>query len=191
LYISQGSLTKKSRKYAFPDSRIGKKMIHGWDGKLQLCFVRVEQVPARPTVRQAFGRLGGRFLVAWDGTEYFRSEKLGCANCLTCKHSNGKIDHYHTIGSRDAIRSGSLWLAATVVAPGHSKVIHLFPEFIVTQDGAEKQDCERNAVKRWHEMHGNRLRPLRPIYLGDDIFACQPIAKMLKDNGDDFIFTAN
>jgi hypothetical protein len=39
-------------------------------------------------------------------------------------------------------------------------------------------------------MHGNRLRPLRPIYLGDDIFACQPIAKMLKDNGDDFIFTA-
>jgi len=145
---------------------------------LQPCFARVEQFLTEPPVRQAFARLGGRIIVALDGTEYFRSEKLGCGNCLTCKHSNGKIDHYHTL------------LAATVVAPGHSKVIPLFPEFIVTQDGAEKQDCERNAVKRWYEKHGERLRPSRPVYLGDDIFACQPIAKMLNDNGDDFIFTA-
>ncbi len=145
---------------------------------LQPCFAHVEQLLTEPPVRQAFARLGGRIIVALDGTEYFRSEKLGCGNCLTCKHSNGKIDHYHTL------------LAATVVAPGHSKVIPLFPEFIVTQDGAEKQDCERNAVKRWYEKHGERLRPSRPVYLGDDIFACQPIAKMLKDNGDDFIFTA-
>jgi hypothetical protein len=32
--------------------------------------------------------------------------------------------------------------------------------------------------------------PLRPIYLGDDLFACQPGAAMVKDNGGDFIFTA-
>jgi hypothetical protein len=31
---------------------------------------------------------------------------------------------------------------------------------------------------------------LRPVYLGDDLFACQPIAAMVKDNGGDFIFTA-
>ena len=53
----------------------------------------------------------------------------------------------------------------------------------------EKQDCERAAVKRWHEKHGARLKPLRPVYLGDDLFACQPVAQMLKDNGDDFLFT--
>jgi hypothetical protein len=57
------------------------------------------------------------------------------------------------------------------------------------QDGAEKQDCERNAVKRWHDRHGERLRPLRPVYLGDDLFACQPIVAMLAAAGDDFIFT--
>jgi hypothetical protein len=162
-----------------PSDNYIRNMLDGADpALLQPCFVRVEQVLAEPAVHQAFGRLGGRFLVAWDGTEYFRSEKLGCGNCLTCKHANGKIDHYHTL------------LAATVVAPGHSKVIPLFPEFIAPQDGAEKQDCERNAVKRWHDMHGNRLRPLRPVYLGDDIFACQSVAKMVKDGGDDFIFTA-
>jgi len=64
------------------------------------------------------------------------------------------------------------------------------PEFIAPQDGAEKQDCERNAAKRWFDKHHARLAPLRPIFLGDDLFACQPIAAMVKDGGDDFIFTA-
>ena len=145
---------------------------------LEPCFARFEQLLAEAPMRQAFGRLGGRTLIAWDGTEYFCSQKLSCPHCLTRKRSNGKVESYHTM------------LAATVVAPGHTKVIPLFPEFVAPQDGAQKQDCERNAVKRWHEKHGARLRPLRPIYLGDDLFACQPIAKAVADNGDDFIFTA-
>jgi hypothetical protein len=144
---------------------------------LRPCFVHVEQLLADPPLREAFGRLGGRTLIAWDGTEYFCSQKLGCPNCLTRKRANGKIESYHTM------------LAATVVAPGHAKVVPLFPEFIAPQDGAEKQDCERNAVKRWHAQHGGRLHGLRPVYLGDDLFACQPIVKMLTAAGDDFIFT--
>ena len=144
---------------------------------LQPCFERMEQLLAEPPLRRAFGRLGDRILIAWDGTEYFCSQKLGCPHCLTRKRANGKIENYHTM------------LAATVVAPGHSRVIPLFPEFIAPQDGAEKQDCERNAVKRWHNKHGDRLRRLRPIHLGDDIFACHPIVTMLAATGDDFIFT--
>jgi len=144
---------------------------------LQPCFERMETLLTEPPMRQAFGRLGGRTLVAWDGTEYFCSQKLGCPNCLTRERSNGKTENYHSL------------LSATVVAPGHSKVVPLMPEFIATQDGAEKQDCERNAVKRWFDKHGARLAPLRPIFLGDDLFACHPVAKMVADAGDDFIFT--
>src|SRR5487761_697993 len=144
---------------------------------LQPCFERLEKLLAEPPMRQAFGRLGGSSLVAWDGTEYFCSQKLGCPHCLKRKRSNGKTENYHAM------------LAATVVAPGHAKVVPLMPEFIAPQDGAEKQDCERNAVKRWFAKHGARLSPLRPIYLGDDLFACQPVAKMAADNGGDFIFT--
>jgi Transposase DDE domain len=82
-----------------------------------------------------------------------------------------------------------------VVAPGHSKVVPLAPVpgldpgIIVKQDGAEKQDCERNAVKRWLEKHAARMKPLRPVYLADDLFACQSVVERLADNGDDFIFT--
>ncbi len=122
-------------------------------------FERIETLLAGPALRQAFGRLGGRTLIAWDGTEYFRSQKLACPNCLTRKRSNGKAESDHSL------------LSATVVAPGHSKVIPLMPELVATQDGAEKQDCERNAVKRWLSAHGARLAPLRPIFLGDDLFA--------------------
>jgi hypothetical protein len=32
-----------------------------------------------------FQRLGGRALIALDGTEYFCSYKLGCPHCLTRK----------------------------------------------------------------------------------------------------------
>src|ERR1700691_3354654 len=143
---------------------------------LQPCFERMETLLAEPAMRQAFGRLGGRTLVAWDGTQYFCSQKLGCPNCLTRERSNGKTENYHCL------------LSATVVAPGPSKVVPLMPEFVATQDGAEKQDCERNAVKRWFAKHGARLAPLRPIFLGDDLFACHPIGKMVTDARDDFIF---
>src|SRR5664279_4276247 len=125
----------------------------------------------------AFKRLGGRTLIALDGTEYFCSQKLGCPHCLTRKRSNGKLESHHSM------------LSATVVAQGHAKVVPLMPEFIAPQDGAEKQDCERNAVKRWFGKHHARLAPLRPIYLGDDLFACEPVAKMVCDAGGDFIFT--
>jgi hypothetical protein len=33
------------------------------------------------------------------------------------------------------------------------------------------------------------MKPLRPVYLADDLFACQSVVERLADNGDDFIFT--
>jgi hypothetical protein len=161
-----------------PSDNYIRDMLDGVDpALLQPCFERMEQLLAAPPLRASFARLDDRILIAWDGTEYFCSQKLGCPHCLTRKRANGKVESYHTL------------LAATAVAPGHAKVVALFPEFIAPQDGAEKQDCERNAAKRWHSRHADRLRPLRPVYLGDDLFACQPIVTMLADAGDDFIFT--
>ena len=64
------------------------------------------------------------------------------------------------------------------------------PEFIAPQDGAEKQDCERSAAKRWLATHAERIKDLRPIYLGDDLFACQPVAEAIQATGGDFLLTA-
>jgi hypothetical protein len=123
-----------------------------------------------------FERLGGRLLIAFDGSEYFSSEKRGCPRCLTRKRSSGKTENYHTL------------LAATLVSPGHNRVLPLMPEFITPQDGAEKQDCERNAAKRWLEQHGERVRELRPVYLGDALFSSQPMCVAVLAQGGDFLF---
>ena len=71
-------------------------------------------------------------------------------------------------------------LAAMIVAPGHNMVLPLMPEFITPQDGAEKQDCERNAAKRWLSAQGKRVAPLRPVYLGDAPFSSQPLTQLLR-----------
>ncbi len=143
---------------------------------LQPCFDQVvEQVRERGGLK-AFQRLGGRTLVALDGTEYFCSQKLSCPQCQTRKRSNGKTESYHAM------------LAAMIVAPGHNMVLPLMPEFIAPQDGAEKQDCERNAAKRWLSAHGERVAPLRPVYLGDALFSCQPLVEAVLATGADFLF---
>jgi hypothetical protein len=130
-----------------------------------------------PEVLTPFKRLDGRILVALDGTEHHCSRKVHCARCSTRKRSDGGTEYFHA------------FLGASIVAPGHQHVLPLAPEFIVPQDGAEKQDCERNAAKRWLARHGASLAHLRPVFLGDDLFACQPVAEAIQDAGGNFILT--
>ena len=124
-----------------------------------------------------FRRLGGRVLIALDGTEYFRSCKIRCPCCSTRLRSNGKTEFHHTM------------LGATLVAPGHNQVVPLEPEFIVPRDGVEKPDCESRAVRRWLATHGLRHARLRPVYLGDELFSNQPICEAVLAAGGHFLFT--
>ena len=123
-------------------------------------------------------------LIALDGTEYFCSQELGCPQCLTRKRSSGRRESCH---SRFVV---------TVVASGHVMVLPLMPVLgldpgiIATQDGAEKQDGERNAVRRWLTTHANCVGDLRPIFLGDDLFARQPVADPVVATGGDLLLTA-
>ena len=79
-------------------------------------------------------------------------------------------------------------LAATIVAPGHDKVIPLVPEFMTPQDGALKQDCENRAAKRWLASHGQSYADLNPVYLGDDLFSRQPLCEAVLAAGGHFLF---
>jgi hypothetical protein len=80
-------------------------------------------------------------------------------------------------------------LGATLVAPGHNHVVPLPPEFIVPQDGSNKQDCESRAARRWLAAHGAQYARLRPVYLGDDLFANQPMCEAIQAIGGNFVFT--
>ena len=123
-----------------------------------------------------FRRLGKHVLIALDGTEYFTSKKIHCHNCSTRQRGKGEKEYFHAM------------LGATMVAPGHDKVIPLEPEFIAPQDGAEKQDCENAAAKRWLAAHGEHYAPHNPIYLGDDLFSRQPLCEAVRAVNGHFIF---
>jgi len=77
-----------------------------------------------------------------------------------------------------------------MVAPGHATVLPLPPEFITTRDGSIKQDCEHKAAYRWLDRIGPRLTGLKPVYLGDALYACHPMAVKVRQVGADFLFTA-
>ena len=80
----------------------------------------------------------GCVLVSGDGTTYFVSEKLSSPACL--KRTSSKTGK--TTYSLQTY-------AAVIVHPDRKEVIPLPPEPIFNHDGNNKNDCERNACRRW------------------------------------------
>jgi len=80
----------------------------------------------------------GHYLVSLDGSGYFSSQTIHCATCLERKKSKtGEITYHHQM------------LAGAIVHPDLETVVPLAPEPIIKQDGEAKNDCERNAAKRF------------------------------------------
>jgi hypothetical protein len=124
------------------------------------------------------GQAEGHVLIAFDGTEYFCSQKLDCPNCSSRARANGKTEHFHQM------------VSAVIVAPGIDRALPLEPEFITPQDGADKQDCEARATHRWLTAHGAQYAHLKPIYLGDDLSSRQTTCEAVRAIGGHFLFTA-
>jgi len=97
-------------------------------------------------------------LMAMDGTEYFSSSRIHCPQCSTRTLRSGEMHFFHSV------------VTPVLVCPGQAHVIPLVPEFIVPQDGHDKQDCETAAAKRWLLHHGQRYSALKVTVLGDDLY---------------------
>jgi hypothetical protein len=104
---------------------------------LRPSFQSVFRQLQRGKVLEALVFLDGHYLVALDGTGYFSSPTIHCASCLHKVHRNGSITYYHQM------------LGAAIIHPDVREVIPLMPEPIIKQDGTAKNDCERNAAKRF------------------------------------------
>jgi hypothetical protein len=102
-------------------------------------------------------RFMGRYhLLSLDGTKYFSSSTVHCESCLERRNSRtGAITYSHQM------------LGAAIVHPDHKAVIPLCPEPIIKQDGAEKNDCERNAAKRFFEKL-RQEHPHLPLIIVED-----------------------
>jgi hypothetical protein len=123
--------------------------------------------------------LDKRLALSLDGVYYFTSQKISCPQCQTKEMAEGSILYTHSA------------ITPVVVVPEGKHVLPYVPEFITPQDGAEKQDCELNAAKRWVEREQETLRHYRAILLGDDLYSKQPLCEQIMTSQCDFIFVCH
>src|SRR5260370_35967007 len=86
---------------------------------------------------EAMAFLDGHYLLALDGPGCFSSKTIHCSSGLHRVHRNGSITYAHQM------------LGAAIIHPDQRAGIPIMPEPIVNHDGTDKNDCERNAAKRF------------------------------------------
>jgi len=120
------------------------------DTQMRTILDDVEPVSIRPVFKDVLRQLqrskeldkfiflGGSYLVSLDGTGYFSSKKIHCSSCLQkVNKKTGEVTYYHQL------------MGGVIIHPKRREVIPLMPEPIMKQDGETKNDCERNAAKRF------------------------------------------
>ena len=142
---------------------------------LRDCFRDIFRNLQRGKALESFVYLDGHYLISLDGTGYFSSSKIHCASCLEKHHRGGGITYSHQL------------LGASLVHPDHKEVIPLMPEPIIQQDGHTKNDCERNATRRWLQ-HFRRDHPHLPVIIIEDALSANaPHLRDLADAGVHYI----
>jgi Transposase DDE domain len=128
----------------------------------------------RPLFRACFERLSQagvigeyqdrqqRVIVSVDGVEHFSSTTVHCEQCTTRTLRDGQISYHHA------------GLAAVIAHPKHKEVFLLDFEPILNADGAQKNDCERNAAKRLCTALHQRYPDLKIILVEDALYANAP-----------------
>jgi hypothetical protein len=120
----------------------------------------------------------GHYLLSGDGTGYYSSTKVSSPYCLSKKSKNGEILYYQQM------------YAASFVCPGCKVVIPTCPEIIIQQDGSTKNDCERNAAKRYYEKFRQEHPHLKVIVVEDGLSSNGPHIRDLRRHNLRFILGA-
>ena len=138
-------------------------------------FTTILQALTAAGVVDTFRALDDTVLIAVDGTQYFSSQRISCAQCSRKTAASGTVTFSHSA------------LTPVVVAPGKAEVLALEPEFLTPQDGHAKQDCEQAAAKRWVRRQAPQLPFANVTVLGDDLFCHYPFCALLVEHQWNFI----
>ena len=106
------------------------------------------------------------YLLSVDGTGYFSSSTVHCANCCEKHHRDGRTILPPVLG-------------AVLVHPEQREVFPLAPEPIVKEDGAKKNDC-RNAAKRLLQDVRREHPHLKLLVVEDALASNGPHIELLK-----------
>ena len=138
---------------------------------LRPVFKSVFRQLQRGKALEAMVFLDGHYLLALDGTGYFSSTDDSL--CVVSAHrstATGAITYAHQM------------LGAAIIHPDVRAVIPLMPEPIVKHDGTDKNDCERNAAKRFVAKLRQDHPHLKFIVTEDSLSSNAPHIETLHDH---------
>jgi len=145
---------------------------------LRPAFKRLFAILQRGKELEDYQFLDGHYLVSGDGTGKFSSGKVSCKHCCKKEHKDGSVSYYHQM------------FGACIVHPDKSNVIPFCPENIQNADGNTKNDCERNASKRFIENFRREHPHLKVIMIEDALASNGPHIKTLEENTMKYIIGA-
>ena len=145
--------------------------------QLSLVFDDILKRMDRSGVLNDFKHSRFGYLMALDGTQISNSEKISCENCCQKHHEDGRVQYCHSV------------LNAMLIHPSQNVALPVGGEFIQRQDGRKKQDCERNAAKRWLNAFSKQHKIMNMTILADDLHCNQPFIEALESKGYNYIMT--
>lgn len=151
------------------DTYLRERLDHVDPDHIRPAFKKVFASFQRGKGLEEFEFLDGHVLISGDGTGQFSSSNVCCPYCCVKEHQNGTKTYYHQM------------FGACVVHPDKKNVIPLCPEVILNQDGSSKNDCERNACKRFLENFRREHPHLKAILVEDGLSSTAPHIRMIGD----------
>ena len=127
---------------------------------------------------EAYKFIDESYLLSIDGTGYFSSNEVHCDSCCIKRHRNGEVTYYHQI------------LSGAIVHPEMKEVLPFAPEPIMRADGTNKNDCERNATRRFIKDFRQEHPHLKVIVVEDGLSSNAPHIEVLKTYNMKFILVA-
>ena len=160
------------------DTYLGERLDKIDSSYLRPVFKKLFSKLQRSKKLENFDFFDEHYLLSLDATGEFSSGNISCPHCCKKEHKNGKVTYFHQM------------LGGCIVHPDQSNVIPLCPEMIHNVDGNTKNDCERNASKRFIE-HFRREHPhLKVIVIEDGLASNGPHIKHLEQHNMRYILGA-
>ena len=201
MHLKYPTLLEFDRERKKPELEHNLKSLYRVEGKIPCdTYMRTILDPVTPAfLREPFSKLlaqvqrGGalkpyrikfrglpddRYLLALDGTGLYYSGKCRCNGCCVKNKGKANESYYHQM------------LAGCLVHPDLSVVLPLAPEPIVQQDGTTKNDCEKNALKRFLANTKREHPHIKLVILLDGLYADAPTIRLIKQFGWNFIIIA-
>ena len=149
---------------------------------IRKAFARIFALMQRGKALEMWKFIDNKYLISLDASGFFSSNNVKCQYCcekVFNKNTAQQTTLYH-----------HQMLVGSIVSPEMKQVIPIEFEPIIKEDGAKKNDCEKNCAKRWLKLFRYYHPHLPVIIVADALYANAPFIRELEQIRCSYILVA-